>query len=177
MFQDTLLVLALITDAFLACFAYGAERIRIPIKSALLMGGIGTGVLLFSMLLSAPFRQILPEKAAVQVGGDFLCSDRLLGRNPGGRRPLQDPVRQGSRRSGAGAVLGFLRHRLRQRLYGAPLLILNAAFPISASGRHPAGLPSGAKSRREAAGGLFPFGRGHACGRRPGPVFLRIPPK
>ena len=73
MLQDTLLVLALITDAFLACFAYGAEKIRIPVKSALLMGGIGTGVLLVSMLLSAPFRQLLPEKAVRRRGAFCFC--------------------------------------------------------------------------------------------------------
>ena len=78
MLQDTLLVLALITDAFLACFAYGAEKVRIPVKSALLMGGIGTGVLLVSMLLSAPFRQLLPEKACQTAGSVLLLLIGLL---------------------------------------------------------------------------------------------------
>lgn len=71
-------MLALVTDAFLACFAYGTAKIRIPFSSACLMGGIGTGVLLFSMLLSVPFQQILPEKFCTVAGSVLLFGIGLL---------------------------------------------------------------------------------------------------
>lgn len=78
LFQEFLLVLALIPDAFAACFAYGTEGIRIPVRSALLIGGIGTGVLLLSMLAAAPFKQLLPPAACGMVGNGLLLLIGLL---------------------------------------------------------------------------------------------------
>ncbi len=60
MFDEILLVLALVIDAFIACFAYGTEGIRIPWPSALLIGGVGTGILMLSMTISAQFQHFLP---------------------------------------------------------------------------------------------------------------------
>ena len=76
--QDSLLVLALVADAFIACFAYGAENIRIPLRSALVMGAIGTGVLLLSMLVSSPFRRLLPAEVCTAAGGGLIFVIGLL---------------------------------------------------------------------------------------------------
>ena len=78
MLQDSLLVLALVTDAFVACFAYGTEGIRIPPASACLMGGIGTGPLLASMLLALPLRTVLPEAFCSAAGGVLLFGIGLV---------------------------------------------------------------------------------------------------
>lgn len=76
--NDLLLVLALVTDAFIACFAYGTEKIRIPWSSALLIGGIGTGVLLLSILAAAPFQQILPAALCQSLGNWLIFCIGLL---------------------------------------------------------------------------------------------------
>lgn len=76
--NDLLLVLALVTDAFLACFAYGAGKIRIPWSSALLIGGIGTGVLLLSLLTAAPFQKILPATFCQSLGSWLIFCIGLL---------------------------------------------------------------------------------------------------
>ncbi len=60
MFDEILLVLALVIDAFIACFAYGTKGIRIPWPSALLIGGVGTGILILSMTISTQFQRFLP---------------------------------------------------------------------------------------------------------------------
>lgn len=78
MFADLLLVLALVTDAFLACFAYGTEKIRIPFRSALLIGGIGTGVLLLSLFAAAPFQYILPQNLCSIIGACLIFLIGLL---------------------------------------------------------------------------------------------------
>mgnify|MGYP005804794293 FL=1 len=78
MLQDGILVLALVVDAFLACFAYGVEEIEIPLGSACLMGAIGTGVLLLSMLATAPLRQVLPPRLTTVAGSAILFGIGLL---------------------------------------------------------------------------------------------------
>ena len=78
MLQDGILVLALVVDAFLACFAYGVEEIEIPLGSACLMGAIGTGVLILSMLVTAPLRQVLPPRLTTVAGSAILFGIGLL---------------------------------------------------------------------------------------------------
>ena len=53
-------MLALVIDAFIACFAYGTKGIQIPWPSALLIGGVGTGILILSMTISTQFQRFLP---------------------------------------------------------------------------------------------------------------------
>lgn len=52
MTEEILLVAAVSVDAFLASFAYGADKIRIPWLSAMIINIIGTAVLIFSLLAS-----------------------------------------------------------------------------------------------------------------------------
>ncbi len=59
--EELLLVLALVIDAFIACFAYGTQRIQIPWLSAIVIGCMGTGILVLSMTLSAQLAQFLPN--------------------------------------------------------------------------------------------------------------------
>ena len=72
--NELLLVLALVTDAFIACFAYGAQGIRIPWPSALLVGGVGTGVLLLSMTVSAQLGRFLPQKLCTAISFGVIFS-------------------------------------------------------------------------------------------------------
>ena len=46
---SVLLVLAVVLDGFTACFAYGVNRIKIPLLSAALISLIGTGMLMLSL--------------------------------------------------------------------------------------------------------------------------------
>ncbi|MGI5893493.1 MAG: sporulation protein [Candidatus Merdivicinus sp.] len=78
MISDFFLVLALVTDAFIACFAYGTEKIRIPFGSALLISGIGTGILLLSMLAATPFQNILSPHICSLIGNLLLFLIGLL---------------------------------------------------------------------------------------------------
>ena len=70
--NELLLVLALVTDAFIACFAYGAQGIRMP--WALLVGGVGTGVLLLSMTVSAQLGRFLPQKLCTAISFGVIFS-------------------------------------------------------------------------------------------------------
>lgn len=64
-----LLAAALSTDAFVACFAYGAGRIRIPLRSMLVIVGVCTGLLAASLFLGALLQPWLP--AGVTAGVSF----------------------------------------------------------------------------------------------------------
>ena len=46
---SVLLVLAVVLDGFTACFAYGVNRIKIPLLSAVLISLMGTGMLMLSL--------------------------------------------------------------------------------------------------------------------------------
>ena len=46
---SALLVLAVVLDGFTACFAYGVNRIKIPLLSAALISLMGTGMLMLSL--------------------------------------------------------------------------------------------------------------------------------
>ena len=59
--EALLLVVALSLDAFVASFAYGAQRIKIPFSSALIISGICTATLAVSLLLGALLRPFLPQ--------------------------------------------------------------------------------------------------------------------
>ncbi len=58
--ESLLLVVALSTDTFVASFAYGAQRIKIPFASAAVISSICTGMLAISLLLGSLLRTLLP---------------------------------------------------------------------------------------------------------------------
>ena len=58
--QAFLLAAALSVDTFAACFAYGAEKIRIPFSSVLVISGVCSAILAVSLLLG---RVLLPLMA------------------------------------------------------------------------------------------------------------------
>ncbi len=58
--MDFLLVFALSLDTFFAAVACGADKIRIPFRSSLVMASVGTGCLALSLLLRGLLEQILP---------------------------------------------------------------------------------------------------------------------
>ena len=56
-----LLVLAVVLDGFAACFAYGVNKIKIPLLSAVLLSLMGTGMLLFSLAAADWFGNYIPR--------------------------------------------------------------------------------------------------------------------
>lgn len=61
MFQSFLLVVALSIDSFLASLAYGAEKIRIPLRSALLISFIGIVFLGISLYTATFIQMFIPD--------------------------------------------------------------------------------------------------------------------
>ena len=66
--QAFLLVLALSIDALLASFAYGSRKIRIPLKSLLIISFICTGILGLTLLLGTQISGFFNEQVAVWIG-------------------------------------------------------------------------------------------------------------
>lgn len=60
MLQAILLVLALCLDAFFASLAYGAEKIHIPLRSALVIDLIGSSFLALSLIAAIALQQFIP---------------------------------------------------------------------------------------------------------------------
>lgn len=60
--ESLVLVTALSIDAFVACFGYGTNKIRIPFSSAAVMDGISSGILLVFLLLGKVISPLLPEQ-------------------------------------------------------------------------------------------------------------------
>ncbi len=71
-----MLVMALCVDAFAACFAYGAQKVKIPFQSAAVFSGISAGVLLLFLLAGGTIGLVLPEAATRSIG---FCILFLLG--------------------------------------------------------------------------------------------------
>ena len=65
--QAFLLVAALSVDAFVASFAYGADRIKIPVSSLLVICGVCTGILGVSLVLGGLIQPFLPQNAVRAV--------------------------------------------------------------------------------------------------------------
>lgn len=63
LWEALLLVTALSVDAFAACVGYGADRIRIPPLSALLLSGVGSLLLAVSLLVGGALRTWLPPES------------------------------------------------------------------------------------------------------------------
>lgn len=59
--ESLVLVTALSIDAFVACFAYGTNKIKIPFLSAAIMDGISAIILLIFLLLGKVISPLLPE--------------------------------------------------------------------------------------------------------------------
>ncbi len=78
MLEDFFLVLALVVDAFAACFACGTEHIRISRKAAWVISAVGTGIFLLAMLAAVPLREILPQKFCTHIGNGLLLLIGLL---------------------------------------------------------------------------------------------------
>lgn len=60
-FESLVLVTALSIDAFVACFGYGTNRIRIPLGSAAVIDGISGGILVLFLLVGKLISPILPQ--------------------------------------------------------------------------------------------------------------------
>lgn len=59
--EAVVLVTALSVDSFVASFAYGADKIKIPIRSVLTISGICSGILMLSLLIGSLLRPYIPE--------------------------------------------------------------------------------------------------------------------
>ena len=56
------LVLALSVDAFVASFAYGTSKIRIPLASVLVISAVCSGILALSLALGYAVRELIPPR-------------------------------------------------------------------------------------------------------------------
>lgn len=61
LFESLILVTALSIDAFVACLAYGTNKIRIPLLSAAVLDGISSGILFLFLLAGSIIGPLLPE--------------------------------------------------------------------------------------------------------------------
>ncbi|MGL4797227.1 MAG: hypothetical protein ACRC1Y_04290, partial [Paraclostridium sp.] len=59
MLESLILVLSLCIDTFVASIAYGTDRIKIPISSAIIINGVCTSFLALSLFLGSIFKDIL----------------------------------------------------------------------------------------------------------------------
>ena len=59
--QAFLLAAALSVDTFVACFAYGAEKIRIPFSSVMVISGVCSAILAVSLLLGRVFFPLIAD--------------------------------------------------------------------------------------------------------------------
>lgn len=74
MLNSILLVIALSLDSFLAALAYGAEKIKIPLKSVFLIALIGVMFLGVSLYTASFMRQFIPERVTHMISfGIFFC--------------------------------------------------------------------------------------------------------
>ena len=63
MIEILLLVIALSIDAFVASLAYGADRIKIPVRSAMALSIVSAFILLISMAGGSLISTLLPAYA------------------------------------------------------------------------------------------------------------------
>lgn len=82
--EAALFVCALTLDGFAASFAYGSDRIRIPLFSALIVDFVCTAMLALSLFLGAAVRAYIPEGllkilcfGILFLLGLFKCFDQL----------------------------------------------------------------------------------------------------
>ncbi|MGL5506578.1 MAG: sporulation membrane protein YtaF [Paraclostridium sp.] len=64
MLESLILVLSLCIDTFVASIAYGTDRIKIPISSAIIINGVCTSFLALSLFLGSIFKDILSPSIA-----------------------------------------------------------------------------------------------------------------
>lgn len=67
MLESILLVISLCVDACVASFAYGTNKIKIPVKSNIILTSISTVLLIFSILIGSLIQEIIPEEIAQLV--------------------------------------------------------------------------------------------------------------
>ncbi len=65
--EALLLACALSLDAFFASFAYGSKKIKIPLKSILIINLICSGVTGLSLLAGTALRQYIPDRFTVAI--------------------------------------------------------------------------------------------------------------
>ena len=113
--ETLLLVTALSLDAFAACVGYGASRISIPPLSALLLSGVGSLLLAFSLLMGGVVRGWLPPETA-----HLICVVLLGGL--GLVKLFDSSIKRAIRRRGAERELRFSALHLRfiLRVYADP---------------------------------------------------------
>ena len=145
-----LLSAALSADAFVASFAYGVHRIRIPLLSLGIICAVCTGILSLSLLLGNAVPHLLTPDTARLLGfgillalgvsradalADYMLTnvyrreiiERLLADKPAAERDLLLPVEGVSEPMGAGAIDEILRRYPSYEAYFADEFGLDAA--------------------------------------------------
>lgn len=65
--EALILACALSLDAFIASFAYGSKKIKIPFKSILVIGFVCSGVTGFALLAGTVLKQYIPNSLSVAI--------------------------------------------------------------------------------------------------------------
>ena len=60
--EALILVVALSVDSFVASFAYGANKIKIPLSSILIINGLCSGILVVSLFIGGSIQSLFTEK-------------------------------------------------------------------------------------------------------------------
>lgn len=72
MLEIFLLVLAVSIDSFMTSFSYGISKIKIPVKSALLISAVGSGLLGISMLFADFIASFIPVFSGKLISASLL---------------------------------------------------------------------------------------------------------
>jgi len=70
--ESIILVTALSLDAFVACFAYGTNKIKIPFTSALVLTTISSLTLTLSLLLGVIIKPYIPKELTHMISFTIL---------------------------------------------------------------------------------------------------------
>lgn len=72
MLESLILVLSLCIDTFVASIAYGTDRIKIPVPSALIINGVCSSFLAISLFLGSLFKDVLSPSFASNLSFSLL---------------------------------------------------------------------------------------------------------
>ena len=72
MFESLILVLSLCIDTFVAGIAYGTDRIKIPVSSAIIINGVCSLFLTVSLFLGSIFKNILSPSVSTLISFSLL---------------------------------------------------------------------------------------------------------
>ena len=67
-FEALILVIALSIDAFVASFAYGTNKIKIPFLSTIIISAVCSGLLAISLIIKSVLRDYIDANITIAIG-------------------------------------------------------------------------------------------------------------